>query len=161
MSKAVADAAVQAANSDDLLTAVIRLPDIHGKNDGNSTSQLVSSVRKKEHKTQVGQNKKVVEFVYVAKAAEAHILAARALMNLKTAAGVAGEALFRSDGRLEPFFDFVCGCYAAIGSLVAPSEVTVIPMPAMQVMASAREWAYTIFTLATKMPKLRRQSIDH
>ncbi|KAF1954376.1 NAD(P)-binding protein [Byssothecium circinans] len=161
MSKAIADAAVQSANDDDLRTAVIRLPGIYGEKDTNFIPQLVSGVRKKEHKMQIGQNKKVFEFVYVAKAAEAHILAVRALMDPKTAAGVAGEAFFISDGRPEPFFDFARRCYAAIGSPVAPKEVTVIPMPVMQVMASAGEWAYRIFTLGTKMPNLRRDGIDH
>jgi sterol-4alpha-carboxylate 3-dehydrogenase (decarboxylating) len=161
MSKAIADAAVQAADSDDLHTAVIRLPIIYGEKDTNFIPQLVSSVRKKEHKLQVGQNEKVFEFVYVTKAAEAHILAARALVSSETAAGVAGEAFFISDGKPEPMFDFARRCYAAMDSPVAPSEVTVIPLPAMQVMASAGEWAYSIFTLGTKMPKLRRDAMDH
>jgi sterol-4alpha-carboxylate 3-dehydrogenase (decarboxylating) len=161
MTKAVADAAVQAANCDELQTAIIRLPGIYGERDTNFIPQLVSSVRKKEHKMQIGQNKKLFEFVYVANAAEAHILAARALLNPKTAVGVAGEALFISDGRPEPFFDFARRCYAAIGSPVAQKEVTVIPMPLMQAMASAGEWAYYIFTLGMVEPTLRRRSIDH
>jgi sterol-4alpha-carboxylate 3-dehydrogenase (decarboxylating) len=161
MTKAVADAAVQAANCDELQTAIIRLPGIYGERDTNFIPQLVSSVRKKEHKMQIGQNKKLFEFVYVASAAEAHILAARALLNPKTAVGVAGEALFISDGRPEPFFDFARRCYAAIGSPVAQKEVTIIPMPLMQAMASAGEWAYYIFTLGMVEPTLRRRSIDH
>jgi sterol-4alpha-carboxylate 3-dehydrogenase (decarboxylating) len=161
MSKAVADAAVQAANCKDLFTAVIRLPSIYGEKDNNFIPQLVSSVRKNEHKMQLGPNKKVFEFVYVEKAAEAHILAACALLNPETASGVAGEAFLVSDGRPEPFFDFARRCYAAMGSPVAPSEVTVVPMPAIQFMASAGEWAYSIFTLGTMTPKLRRVSIDH
>ncbi len=161
LSKAVADAAVQAANSDKLHTAVIRLPGIYGERDTGFIPQMVLSVRNNEHKMQVGQNKKVFEFVYVAKAAEAHILAARALMDPETAPGVGGEAFFISDGKAEPFFDFVRRCYAAIGSPVAQEEVTVIPLPMMQVMATAGEWAHMIFTAGTMTPKLRRVSIDH
>jgi sterol-4alpha-carboxylate 3-dehydrogenase (decarboxylating) len=161
MSKGVADAAVQAANCKDLRTAVIRLPSIYGERDNNFVPQLVSSVRKKEHKTQLGPNKKLFEFVYVEKAAEAHLLAVRALLDPDTVTGVAGEAFFISDGRSEPFFDFARRCYAAMGYPVAPSEVTVIPMSAVQLMASLGEWAYTILTLGTMTPKLRRVSIDH
>jgi sterol-4alpha-carboxylate 3-dehydrogenase (decarboxylating) len=111
MSKALADAAVQAANCDDLYTAVIRVPGIYGERDNGFIPQLVASVRKKEHQIQVGQNKKFFEFVYAPKAAEAHILAARVLLVPETAPGVAGEAFFISDGRPEPFFDFARRCY--------------------------------------------------
>jgi sterol-4alpha-carboxylate 3-dehydrogenase (decarboxylating) len=161
MTKAIADAAVQAANGDHLSTAVIRLAHLYGEYDNNFIPQLVSSVRKKEHKMQVGRNKKVFEFIYAGKAAEAHILAARALIDPETAIGIAGEAFFITDGKTEPFFDFARRCYAAMGSPVAPNEVTVIPMAAMQVTASAGEWLYTILTLGTKLPKLRRDNIDH
>jgi sterol-4alpha-carboxylate 3-dehydrogenase (decarboxylating) len=161
MTKAVADTAVQAANCTELQTAVIRLPSIYGERDTNFVPQLVSSVRKEEHRMQIGQNKKSFEFVYVAKAAEAHILAARALLNPKTAVSVAGEAFFISDGRPEPFFNFARRCYAAIGHSVAPNEATIIPMLLMQFMASATEWAYYIFTLGTTKPTLQRRSIDH
>jgi sterol-4alpha-carboxylate 3-dehydrogenase (decarboxylating) len=161
LSKAVADAAVQAADCRDLHTAVIRLPVVYGERDTNFMPQLVASVRKREHKMQIGQNKKVFEFIYVAKAAEAHILAARALVDPETVASVGGEAFFISDGRPEPFFDFSRRCYTAIGSPVGPKEITIIPMPAMQAMASVGEWAYKIFTFGTVRPGVRRDNIDH
>ncbi|KAH4292405.1 hypothetical protein HBH64_183440 [Parastagonospora nodorum] len=161
MSKAVADAAVQASNCAKLRTAAIRIPGIYGERDNNLMPQLVSSVRKNEHKMQIGQNKKLFEFVYVGKAAEAHILAARALLDPDTAIGVAGEAFFVSDGRAEPFFNFVRRCYAAMGHPVELNEVTVLPMMAMQMIASVTEWAYSIFTLGTVTPKLRRQNMDY
>ncbi|EAT78543.1 hypothetical protein HBH56_222030 [Parastagonospora nodorum] len=161
MSKAVADVAVQASNCAKLRTAVIRIPGIYGERDNNLMPQLVSSVRKNEHKMQIGQNKKLFEFVYVGKAAEAHILAARALLDPDTEIGVAGEAFFVSDGRAEPFFNFVRRCYAAMGHPVELNEVTVLPMMAMQMIASVTEWAYSIFTLGTVTPKLRRQNMDY
>ena len=106
MSKAVADAAVQKANSAQLKTAVIRLPGIYGENDNNFVPQLLASVWKKEHKMQVGKDTKLFEFVYVKKAAEAHILAMRALLDPQRASKVSGEAFFVSDGVSEPMFHF-------------------------------------------------------
>ncbi|KAF2679171.1 NAD(P)-binding protein [Lentithecium fluviatile CBS 122367] len=161
MTKAVADALVQAANGSELGTAVIRLPSIYGEDDTNFLPQLVSGLRKKEHKMQVGKNKKVFEFVYVKKAAEAHILASRALLDSQKAPAVAGQAFFISDGIPQPFFDFARKCYAAAGSPVKPEEVTSIPLGAMKVMASLGEWIYFIFTLGAKTPTLRRDGIDH
>lgn len=161
MTKAVADAAVTAANCADLRTAVLRIPAVYGERDWNLLPQFVTGVRKNEHKMQVGANIKTFEFIYAGKAAEAHILAARALLTPQTAEGVAGEAFFISDGRPEPFFDFARRCYAAMGSPVEKGDITVIPMAAMQMMASAGEWAYSVFTLGMKTPKLRRHGIDH
>jgi sterol-4alpha-carboxylate 3-dehydrogenase (decarboxylating) len=160
-SKALADRATQAANSDTLMTAVIRVPILYGENDTNFIPQLLASVRKNEHKMQVGQNKKVFEFLYIKKAAEAHVLALRALLDPSTSSQVAGNAFFVSDGLPQPFFDFARKCYAAAGSSVSPSDVTVIPLAPMQAAASAGEWAYRIFTLGSKQPNLRRDSIDH
>jgi sterol-4alpha-carboxylate 3-dehydrogenase (decarboxylating) len=161
--KAVADKMVQEANCDELRTAVIRVPVLYGENDNNFIPQLLASVRKKQHKMQIGQNNKVFEFLYIKKAAEAHILAARALLDpaSASASSVAGEAFFVSDGKPQPFFDFSRKCYAAAGSPVSADEVTTIPLPAMQAMASLGEWAYRIFTVGRMMPQTRREAIDH
>jgi sterol-4alpha-carboxylate 3-dehydrogenase (decarboxylating) len=159
--KALADSATLAASSAALATAVIRIPVIYGENDTNFIPQLLASVRKNEHKMQVGQNKKVFEFLYTAKAAEAHVLALRALLDPANTCRVAGEAFFVSDGCPQPFFDFARKCYAAAGSPVAPSQVTVIPLAALQAAASTGEWAYYVFTLGFKQPTLRRDNIDH
>jgi sterol-4alpha-carboxylate 3-dehydrogenase (decarboxylating) len=45
-------------------------------------------------------------------------------------------------------------------SAVAPSEVTVTSMFAMQFMMCAEDWAHSISTLGTMIPNLRRVSID-
>ena len=161
LSKAMADAMVLAANSARLHTAVLRLPTVYSENDTNFIPQLITSVRKKEHKMQVGRNTKVFEFVYVGKAAEAHLLTLRALLDSDSAAIVGGEAFFISDGKPQPFFDFVRKCYAATGNPVDPKDITIIPLAAMQAMASTGEWVYKIFTLGNSMPNLRRVSIDH
>lgn len=161
LSKALADAMVQRANSNALRTAVLRLPAIYGENDNNFIPQLVSSIRKNEHKMQVGDNRKVFEFVYVKKAAEAHVLAARKLLDPKNADAVSGQAFFVSDGRPERIFDFARRCYAATGYPVAEQEVRVIPLGVMQAMASVAEWGYWVFTLGRKKPQLRRVNIDH
>ncbi|KAJ3534008.1 hypothetical protein NM208_g7726 [Fusarium decemcellulare] len=161
LTKAVAERMVLAENSAQLHTAVIRIPAIYGENDGNFIPQLVLSIRKREHKMQVGSNTKVFEFLYVNKAAEAHILAMRTLLDPDSAPKAAGEAFFISDSKPEPFFDFARRCYAAAGHPVAPEEVTAIPLPAMQAMASVGEWVIKILTLGTVTPTLRRIGIDH
>ncbi|KAF4331549.1 C-3 sterol dehydrogenase (C-4 decarboxylase) [Fusarium beomiforme] len=79
--KAAAEKLVLASNSQRLYTSAIRIPAVYGEHDTNFVPQLVRSIRRKEHKMQVGDDLKVFEFLYVRKAAEAHILAMNALLN--------------------------------------------------------------------------------
>jgi len=164
--KAIGDSMVLAANSPNLRTATLRVPAIYGEDDRNIIPQLLESIRKGEHKMQIGDNTNFFEFCYVGSVAEAHILAAKAL--LRVDAGIQdpklkvdGEAFFITDGKSRKFFDFARDCYAAAGAPVAENEIKVIPLWVVQSMASTGEWAYRIFTLGTKKPKMARQSIDH
>ncbi|RGP77590.1 hypothetical protein FLONG3_4281 [Fusarium longipes] len=161
LSKAMAERIVTAANSEQLYTSIIRLPGIYGEYDTNFIPQLMSSMRRKEHKMQVGNDTKLFEFLYVKKAAEAHILAMKALLNPNTRDQAGGEAFFISDGKPQRFFEFCRRFYAAAGSPVMPEETTRIPLPIMQVMASTAEWLYWVFTLGMVKPSLRRIGIDY
>ena len=84
-SKALADAAVLAADSANLRTATLRVPIIYGEGDTNFIPQLLASVRKGEHKMQPGDDKKLFEFIYVKSASETHVLAAKVLLRPDTA----------------------------------------------------------------------------
>ncbi|KAK2136178.1 hypothetical protein NOF04DRAFT_1166837, partial [Fusarium oxysporum II5] len=161
MSKAAAERLVTASNSELLRTAVIRIPATYGEYDTNFVPQLVQSIRRKEHKMQVGNDTKVFEFLYVKKAAEAHILAMKALLDLETRDKAGGEAFFISDGKPQKFFDFSRKFYAAAGHPVALEEVTKIPFFVMQAMASTAEWVYWVLTLGCIKPGMRRTAIDH
>ncbi|KAF4624316.1 hypothetical protein G7Y89_g13857 [Cudoniella acicularis] len=157
--KAEAEKMVLAANGPQLRTATLRLPAIYGENDHNFLPQLVKSIRKNEHRVQLGKNDKLWEFAYVGKAAEAHILAAKALLR-ESGPKVDGEAFFITDGKPQPFFDFARKAYTAASHSVAPEEVKKIPLRLVQTMASGGEWAYWLFTLNTKKPAMRRANID-
>ncbi|KAF5984739.1 C-3 sterol dehydrogenase [Fusarium bulbicola] len=161
MSKAAAERLVIASNSEQLWTAAIRIPATYGEYDMNFVRQLVQSIRRKEHKMQVGNDTKISEFLYVKKAAEAHILAIKALIDLEIREKAGGQAFFISDGRPQKFFDFSRKLYAAAGYPVALEEVTRIPFFMMQAMASTAEWIYWIITLGYIKPSMRRSAIDH
>ncbi|KAL6904561.1 hypothetical protein GGI43DRAFT_282993 [Trichoderma evansii] len=165
-SKGIADALVIAANGPTLRTATLRIPVIYGEYDYNNLlPQLLSSIKKGEHKIQIGSDSKVFEFCDVRKAAEAHVLAAKALLRVDSDSNEGpqpdGQGYFISDGKPQPFFDFMRRCYAAAGVPVKPDEVKIMPLYMIQTIASCTEWAYTIFTLNSKKPSLRRQNIDH
>ncbi|KAF4955992.1 hypothetical protein FGADI_4165 [Fusarium gaditjirri] len=161
MSKATAERLVLASNSEQLRTAAVRIPATYGEYDTNFVPQLIQSIRRKEHKMQVGNDTKVFEFLYVKKAAEAHILAMTALFDLETRDKAGGQAFFISNGKPQKFFDFCRKFYAAAGHPVALEEVTRIPFPVMQAMASMAEWVYWVLTLGYIKPGMRRTAIDH
>ncbi|KAF5570962.1 C-3 sterol dehydrogenase (C-4 decarboxylase) [Fusarium phyllophilum] len=161
MSKAAAERLVVASNSERLWTAAIRIPATYGEYDMNFVRQFVQSIRRKEHKMQVGNDSKAFEFLYVKKAAEAHLLAMEALLDTETREKAGGQTFFISDGRPQKFFDFSRKCYAAAGYPVASEEVTKIPFFVMQAMASTAEWVYWKVTLGYVKPGMRRTAIDH
>ncbi|KAF9768041.1 hypothetical protein IL306_014709 [Fusarium sp. DS 682] len=161
MTKAAAESLVLASNSKQLPSSVIRIPAVYGEYDTNFVPQLVQSIRKKEYRMQVGNDTKVFEFLYVKKAAEAHILAMNALLNPDKRDKAAGQTFFISDEKPQKFFDFCRKFYAAAGYHVAPEEVTKMPLSVMQAIASTTEWVYWVLTLGYIKPRVRRVAIDH
>ncbi|KAF1846020.1 NAD(P)-binding protein [Cucurbitaria berberidis CBS 394.84] len=101
---------------------------------------------------------RIFEFVYVESAVKAHVLAAHAL--LTHGAGADGQAYFVTDRVPRPFFDFMRLCYVAANCTVSREEVRVIPLWAVQTMASVGEWAFWIFTLRNVTPQMR-DDINH
>lgn len=158
-SKAIADAQVQAANTPPtLLTAVIRIPGLYGENDDNCVATLLGTIKRGEHNMQVGDNKPVFEFVYVKKACEAHILAARRLLDGRISGG---QAFFVSDGVSLPYFDFARKLYAGAGHPVPLDQIKVVPLWLVVGIAKLSEWLYWIFTFNTKFPEMRSQRIQY
>ncbi|KAK9234643.1 hypothetical protein V1525DRAFT_412407 [Lipomyces kononenkoae] len=158
-SKAIADADVQAANAPPTLaTVVIRIPGLYGENDDNCIGTLLNTIRKDKHKVQVGDNKPVFEFVYVDKACEAHILAAKKILEGQD---VGGQAFFVSDAVSLPYFDFARKLYAGAGHPVSEDQIKVVPLWLVYGIAILGEWLYWVFTFGTKTPELRSQHIKY
>jgi sterol-4alpha-carboxylate 3-dehydrogenase (decarboxylating) len=160
--KAIADFEVRAANNPlKLRTVVIRLPGIYGEDDDNCVGTLLGSVKKNQHKIQIGENKNHFEFVYVKSACMAHILAAKALLDKQSEAKIDGEAFFVSDGISMPYFDFARKIYAGAGYPVAENEIKVMSYGMVLFFASFGEWIYWIFTFGTRTPELRKVGIEY
>jgi sterol-4alpha-carboxylate 3-dehydrogenase (decarboxylating) len=157
--KAFAEKAVLEANSPELKTAAMRLPLIYGaKGDRYFFQPLVDGIRKGQHNIQVGPDERVWEYTYVESAAEAHILAAKALVN--DVAGADGQAYFITDDNPMLFFDFHRKCCAAGGYPVAKEEIKIVPFWVVKMFASVTDWMYRILTLGTKRAGVTREDID-
>jgi sterol-4alpha-carboxylate 3-dehydrogenase (decarboxylating) len=156
--KALADANVQAANSPALATVVLRIPGMYGENDDNSAGRALSTIKKDEHKVQLGDNKPVFEFVFVEKASEAHILAAKRILEGQD---VGGQAFFISDGVTLPYFDYLRKLYAGAGYPVLQDQIKVVPLWFVIGIAYVGEWLYYVFTFNTKVPEMRSQQLKY
>lgn len=161
--KAIAERTVLAANSADLRTIALRLPCVYGRNDDSFMGNFMQTLKKGQHKTQVGKNEKLFEYIFAEKACETHILAAKKLLCTDKDAikgKVDGEAFFLSDGQSLPFFDFARKVYAFAGHPVTQNEIQVIPYWLVLTFVVLGEWFYWAFTLGTKQPEVTKLSIQ-
>lgn len=160
--KAIADAAVQAANGPNLATAVIRIGSLYGEDDDNLMGSLMNAIKKDQHRMQVGNNVPRFEFIYVERACAAHVLAALALLSEpETAQRVAGEAFFVSDDVSLPYFDFARKVYAFAGHPVAESEIKIVPYWLALGFAILGEWVLWALTFGTKTPDLPSLGVEY
>ncbi len=117
--KAMAEMAVLAANSEELSTVCLRPRLIWGPGDTNLVPQLVDRARSGKLRF-VGDGSNLVDTVYIDNAVDAHLLAADRLEN---GAPCAGRPYFISNGEPWPLKKIVNGILDAAG--LPPEERTV------------------------------------
>lgn len=162
--KAIADAAVLAANNPDLRTVSIRLASVYGERDSQNIPGVLNILQQGRQRYQLGDNRNLYDAVSASHAAAAHILAARALLagiSDPAAATVEGEAFFISDGSPELFWTFLRQVWKAAGDNTPLGQVIVIPTWFLLPFTSLVEFAYHICTLGHRRPTtLRRDTIE-
>ncbi|THY01708.1 NAD(P)-binding protein [Aureobasidium pullulans] len=171
--KAIADAVTLAANNSlpidagGLRTATIRPCVIFGEDDSQLLPTVLSQLDNNQQNFQIGPNSALYDFVYVGNVAEAHILAAKALVR-EAAEGsekgkqVSGESFFVTNDDPQHFYDFMKKVWAASGYDVSKLKPRVIPTKVALGLGSASDLATWAFTLGRKSPSsLSRESIEH
>lgn len=174
--KATADTLVLEANDPGnetekgLRTACIRLPGIYGERDTQITPSLLNVLRRGENRFQLGDNSNLFDWVHVENAANAHILAAKALLAESARSDeegkltkVSGEAFFITDDAPLPFWDLPRKIWAAAGHpMSTDNKVWVIPAKWAIRSATALEWVVWAFSLGTKRPQtFSRQAVEY
>ena len=160
--KAVADQAVLDANGKGgVSTLCLRLAAVYGERDSQVVPGTLDALQKGRNRYQIGDNKSLFDWVSAANVAQAHLLAAQALLRQSdTGSGkVDGEAFFITDGNPIPFWTFQRLIWSAAGDKLTPEEVTVVPAWLVLNLASMVEWLYWAFTLGRKRPKVFRRQI--
>lgn len=170
--KAKADAMVLRANRPErgpagaLRTACLRPGGIYGERDYQVIASILGALERKETNVQLGSSTTRFDMVYVENVANAHVLAAKALL-----AGIAdpaapkvdGEAFFITNGDPYLYWDFITRVWAAAGYQAPPGQrVWVIPNRVALAMASAAEWIVWLTSFGRRRPKvLARNLIEY
>lgn len=160
--KAIADQAVLDANGmGGLRTLCLRLAGVYGERDSQVIPGTLHALQEGRHRYQIGDNKSLFDWLSATNAAQAHLLAAKALLQRPEGGSgkVDGEAFFITDGNPVPFWTFERQIWSAAGDKTTPEEVTVVPAWLMLNLASAVELLYWAFTLGLKRPKVLRRQI--
>jgi sterol-4alpha-carboxylate 3-dehydrogenase (decarboxylating) len=170
--KAIADAVTLGANNQlpidagGLRTATIRPCAIFGEDDSQLLPTVLSQLDQNQQNYQIGSNTALYDFVYVGNVAEAHILAAEALVREATQGAVegqvSGESFFITNDDPQHFYDFMKKVWSASGYDVLKLQPTVIPTKVALGLGSASDLTTWVFTLGSKSRSfLSRESIEH
>jgi len=171
--KAIADAATLAANNalrieaGGLRTATIRPCAMFGEDDSQLLPTVLSQLDHGQQNYQIGHNTAMYDFVYVGNVAEAHILAAEALVRESAEAAeegkkVSGESFFITNDDPQHFYDFMRKVWSASGHDVSELKPRLIPAKTALGLGSASDLATWAFTLGGKSSSsLSRESIEH
>lgn len=138
-------------------TVCLRPGAVYGERDGQVIAGFLQQLRQGSQRYQIGDNTNLFDFTSVANVAQAHILAAKALLSDSTT-GVDGEAFFITDGHPSAFWSFARKVWSAAGDKTRPEEVTVVPAWLMLALASLVDWIYWVVTLGYKRPQVFRRS---
>jgi sterol-4alpha-carboxylate 3-dehydrogenase (decarboxylating) len=149
-----------------ILTTSLRVTGLYGPRDKTTLKELLAIVNTFATRIQVGPNKLVHAWCYVDSAANAHVDAAKALLDgkhLQPAMRVDGEAFFITDPKPMKFWDFTRRVQEVAGDGFCSSpreslQPIVIPFWVLMTAAWISEWVYWIFTFGTKRPKM---TLDH
>ncbi|KAL4812025.1 3-beta hydroxysteroid dehydrogenase/isomerase family-domain-containing protein [Aspergillus spinulosporus] len=134
LAKADAEEAIQAANRQHgFLTCALRPCLTFGERDTNSMGKMVAVARAGRSRFQMGHGKNAYDFVYVDNLADAHLLAAHALVDahanppLPADRRVEGEVFNIMNGEPWLFWDFQREISKQLGFPVQEKDIVVIP----------------------------------
>ena len=171
--KAVADALTRRANNDlppdkgGIRTATIRPGSIYGEDDVQLLPSVLGQLDSGSHRFQLGSNTSLYDFNYVGNVADAHILAAEALVRESTSPApshkrVSGESFIVTNDDPRHWYDFMNKVWAASGYDVTSIKPWIIPTWAALTLGSVSDWVVWAATLGYKKPQmLSREAVEY
>ncbi|TGO33820.1 hypothetical protein BHYA_0225g00030 [Botrytis hyacinthi] len=169
LTKAVAEADILAANrkygSSSMLTVPLRPATAFGERDTICIGKIIDVCRQGKEKFQISAGKNEYDFIYVGNLAEAHNLAAQALLHAcgkpvpPLEALVDGQTFnITKDDRIL-FWEFQRRISAVIGFLIKDEDIKIIPKWLALLMAVLVEYIIWIRSSDTRQPSVTRKSV--
>ena len=162
--KALAETLVLEANRKNgrLLTTAIRPSGLFGEGDLTTVKPMVEAAASGKYKYQVGDGNSPFDWTYVGNAAQAHILAALALVKAGLFSqhidGVDGEAFLVTNDEPMPFWKFARALGAAAG-YPTKEKIRVIPRTVGLTMAIIAEWLVWMTSFGRRKSNITRHGI--
>jgi len=167
LSKALAEQAVLAANgTNGMLTVSLRPASCFGEANEEMMEKLISVARSGRANVQMGDGTNLYDFVYVGNVADAHILAAKALLRahertLGEGERVDGEAFHLTNDEPWLFWDFTREVAKQAGFEVKKEDIRVVPRWVGMVMAFLAEWSVWIMSGGRRESNLTRYGVRY
>ncbi|KAF3767737.1 NAD(P)-binding protein [Cryphonectria parasitica EP155] len=169
LTKAEAEAEILAANrakgDASMLTVSMRPATIFGERDTITFGKIVANARKGNGKVQFGPGKNLYDFVYASNCADAHILAAKALLRAygrpppASDMRVDGESFNITNEEPIPVWYFQRAIAASVGLPVKTEEIKTIPVWVAYLMATIAEWVTWIRSFGRDQPIITREAV--
>ncbi|KAL4734791.1 hypothetical protein BDV11DRAFT_46599 [Aspergillus similis] len=166
LAKADAEEAVQAANrKHGFLTCSLRPCLVFGERDTNSMGKMVAVARTGRSRYQMGHGRNSYDFVYVGNLADAHILAAHALVAahpnppIPASQRVEGEVFNITNGEPWRFWDFQREVSKQLGLPVEQKDIVVIPKWVGLVVGFVSEWVVWAISGGSRAANATREGI--
>jgi sterol-4alpha-carboxylate 3-dehydrogenase (decarboxylating) len=169
-SKGVAEKEVIAANrknSSGMLTCAIRQCTTFGPDDPVFFQTIVDVVQKGQAKYRFGKGENLFDFIYVANASHAHMLAAKALLKAHGAAPlpaterVEGEVFNVTNGESIPFWDLTIKTSNLMGQPLSHDEVVSMPKSLGLFIGFIAEWSTWLFSFGKKTSKVSVAAVKY
>ncbi|KAL4767122.1 hypothetical protein BDW60DRAFT_200703 [Aspergillus nidulans var. acristatus] len=166
LAKADAEEAIQAANRQHgFLTCALRPCLAFGERDTNSMGKMVAVARAGRSRFQMGHGKNAYDFVYVGNLADAHLLAAHALVDahanppLPADRRVEGEVFNITNGEPWLFWDFQREISKQLGFPIQEKDIVIIPKWVGLLIGFVGEWLVWLFSRGSKVANSTREGI--
>ncbi|KAL2871045.1 uncharacterized protein BJX67DRAFT_389842 [Aspergillus lucknowensis] len=170
IAKADAEDAIQAANrnggTDDhgILTCHIRPCLAFGEHDVGALGKMVAVARQGRSRFQMGNGQNPYDFVYIGNLADAHLLAAHALLEAwgkprPATDPVDGECFNITNDDPWLFWDFQRAVAAQTGNPVRTEDIVVIPKWVGLAMGFLSEWIVWAISGGSRVPNMTREGI--
>jgi len=158
VSKYLAELKVLEANDERLKTCSLRPADIYGEGDPYHIGSLIDMARGGFY-VRLGNGKSRCQHIYVGNAAQAHVLAAAALLNGNDHVG--GEAYFLTDGPPTNFFSFFDRFVEGAGYKIWPKNLWLPRWFAYALGCISESIAFLVRPVKKYSPKMSRFAVTY